>query len=846
MLLELVKRLTSWLAILWLFSVPAGTLALLALAFLKLPMGRDVVVATNALEISMLIANFSVLIMAYVLWYLPRMLAYTHDGLLKEHPNLRRHLPRYFATCCFTIMLLAQAISVPCAPGLTSNGAIGLLLFIGPLWYWLLHRFGKWIGDRCRKKDERLFYNTALLVMLAGLVLASLETSCIALAYLLTVQAAFQVLIENHAEWSNATVVGSRLYRWLGRQSLVKRIKRAFRPFFARFVAENLKLIQAMEERTKQARGGDYEFERELAYHWHFIIVFLLLFIAFIAAVLNADVAVRIGSLGLVLMGLTLVSAFLLTCQIVRRLFRVSILALLVGVSLISSMFGEPHDIDLVPSPSTMEMPLDRRPSLDQYLAKWLTEREPIISRMDTGQYSIVFVLADGGASRSGYWVARVLGRLDSLSNGCFGRHVFCLSGASGGSVGTGTYLALLNRGIAPHHRDSVGRSLLQNDLLSYPMARMLSTDILNLLFPPLEFADRAQALDVSLERAARIAGHEGAFSWTFAELCTDSSRSIDRIIARQDSLVHHPDGAPLLPILCINATRMQDGKPAVISTIQLDPVIFNDRVDILGLLPGDRDMKLSTAMITGARFPYISPAGRIARRHGDHAEEHYFVDGGYFDNSGAGVVLEMIRHIEQLKLRKDLPPALKNVHRLRPFVLHISNSPQDAQVLSSVLPVVNDLAAPLQTMIGAYSMQTDINDKRLTQYLRLVYPDTTLYCDIALYRQGAQHEAYPMNWMISERMRKRMDLRLAQHDDLQKIGQTYAIKHAEEQKLMDDAPPGDTAAAGPMARHVALDGILPAPARIPNMPKPPRIQRLDSLSNMKLTAPPPDEMRLH
>lgn len=846
MMAELLKRLTDWLAILWLFSVPAAILALLALAFLKLPMGRDVVVATSDLEWSMLIANFSVLIMAYVLWYLPRMLAYTHDGLLKEHPNLRRHLPRYFATCCFTIMLLAQAISVPCAPGLTSNGAIGLLLFIGPIWYWLLHRFGRWIGDRCRKKDERIYYNSTLLVMLAGLALASLEPGCIALAYLLAVQASFQVLIENHAEWSNATVVGSRFYRWLGRQSLVKRIKRAFRPFFATFVAENLKLIQAMEERTKQVRGGDYEFERELAYHWHFIIVFVLLFIAFITAVLNADVAVRIGSLGVVLMGLTLVSALLLTCQIVKRLFRISLIALLVIVSLISSMFGEPHDIDLAPSPSTMEMPLERRPSLDKYLAKWMAEREPILSRMDTGQYSIVFVLADGGASRSGYWVARVLGRLDSLSNGCFGRHVFCLSGASGGSVGTGTYLALLNEGVEPHRRDSVGRSLLQHDLLSYTMARMLSTDILNLLFPPLEFDDRAQALDVSLERAARLAGHEGAFHRTFAELCADSSPSIDRIMARQERLVHRNGGTPLLPILCINATRMQDGKPAVISTIQLDPMIFNDRVDILGLLPGDRDMKLSTAMITGARFPYISPAGRIARRHGDHAEEHYFVDGGYFDNSGAGVVLEMIRHIEQLKLRKNLPPALKNVHRLHPFVLHISNSPQDGQVLSSVLPVVNDLAAPLQTMIGAYSMQTDINDKRLTQYLRLVYPNTNLYSDIALYKQGAQHEEYPMNWMISERMRKRMDIRLDQHDDLQRIGQTYASKHAEEQKLLDDAQQGSTAAPDPMARPGTQDGMPPTPAMAPPKHDYRRIQRPDSVSIMKITAPPPDEMRLH
>lgn len=803
MFLELVKRLTNWLSILWLFIVPVTTLAVLALAFLKLPMGRDVVVATNTLEWSMLIANSSVLIMAYALWYLPRMLAYTHDGLLKQHPNLRRHLPRYFATCCFSIMLLAQALSVPCAPGLTANGAIGALIVIGPVWYWLLHRFGKWVGDRCRKKEERLYYNATLAVMLVGLALASIEKRCIALAYLLAVQVAFQVLIENHTEWSNATVVGSRLYRWLGRQSLVKRIKRAFRPFFERFVAENRKLIQAMEERTKQARGGDYEFDRELAYHWHFVIVSFILLIVFVASVADVNVAVRIGSLGVVLMGLTLVSAFLISCQIVKRLFRISLIAILAIIAVLSSMFGEPHDIDLVPSGSSLEHPLERRPRFEEYLVEWLAEREPILSRIpDTHHYPVVFVLADGGASRSGYWVTRVLGRLDSLSKGCFSSHILCLSGASGGSVGTGTYVALLNAGIDPLRRDSVGRNLLKHDLLSFTLARMLSTDLLNLLFPPMEFDDRAQALDASLERAARLAGIDGALNRTFAELCADRDSS-SRRIAQPPGIAART--TPLLPILCINATRMQDGKPSVISTIRLDPDLFNGRVDILSLLPSDRDMKLSTAMITSARFPYISPAGRIARQHGEHDEEHYFVDGGYFDNSGAGVVLEMIQHIERLKADTNPPPKLKHIRKLMPFVLHISNSPQDEQVLRSVLPVVNDMAAPIQTMIGAYSMQTDINDRRLTQYLRKLYGGRPIYRDIALYRFGAQHESYPMNWMISERMRARMDHRLYEHPLVKETGGLFDSLCVWERQLLA-APVQDT----------IVEPERPGPARRP------------------------------
>ena len=94
------------------------------------------------------------------------------------------------------------------------------------------------------------------------------------------------------------------------------------------------------------------------------------------------------------------------------------------------------------------------------------------------------------------------------------------------------------------------------------------------------------------------------------------------------------------LPILCINVTRMQDGNPGVVSNVKLDSINFNNRVDVLGLMPDDKDISISTAAIMGARFPYVSPAGRIDQefREGS-AKPHYFVDGGYFDNSGAGVV---------------------------------------------------------------------------------------------------------------------------------------------------------------------------------------------------------------
>jgi hypothetical protein len=47
--------------------------------------------------------------------------------------------------------------------------------------------------------------------------------------------------------------------------------------------------------------------------------------------------------------------------------------------------------------------------------------------------------------------------------------------------------------------------------------------------------------------------------------------------------------------------------------------------------------------MLLGARFPYISPEGLVAPN-----GKCRFVDGGYFDNSGAATLLDIVRAMRQ------------------------------------------------------------------------------------------------------------------------------------------------------------------------------------------------------
>jgi hypothetical protein len=225
------------------------------------------------------------------------------------------------------------------------------------------------------------------------------------------------------------------------------------------------------------------------------------------------------------------------------------------------------------------------------------------------------------------------------------------------------------------------------------------------------------------------------------------------------------------LPILCINTTRMQDGRPGVISTINVheDSIMntkedfFNGRVDVLNLVNEKNDLKLSSAVVLGASFPYLSPAGRIDKTDTakkDKSKSEYFVDGGYFDNSGAGVVNEMIIGMMQLMI-EDTAFLSRYKNKLDFYILHCTNDPNPGEEpeLKKVNPLSNDLAAPLVTLVGSYGTQTSVNDSRLKNYMINNFGPGH-YTRINLYKKDDKMR-FPMNWVISRRVLDSMNARL-------------------------------------------------------------------------------------
>jgi hypothetical protein len=477
--------------------------------------------------------------------------------------------------------------------------------------------------------------------------------------------------------------------------------------------------------------------ERKFFFVFNFIS--LVAIIIYMKGVFNMNFAMDISSVNFAILAFGILVGYFGLVSMLSLHFKINFHIIILILVIIFASNRESHYVRLAKKePANISK---ERPDLKTYFLNWVQHNKNAILQRDT--FPLLFVLSDGGASRSGYWAASVLGKFHDETNGKFDEHLFCLSGASGGSVGNGTYFALLyNKGLHGANFKKDGEEFLRHDFLSYTLARMLGPDFFRPILPfdLKNMSDRAGALEKSMESGIEDTVFLAKkFEEQFSALTPDTINS--------------------LPILCINTTRMQDGKPGVISNIKIENDVFGKRIDVIGLLKKDTDMNLSTAVIMGARFPYVSPAGRIDY-YGKDTSFNYFVDGGYFDNSGAGVVHEMIVGIQEIvkeMVKKD--SGYDYLKKLDFHVIHITNSPVSADILKKVNPLRNDLMAPISTLVGSYGTQTDVNDSRLQKYLQLVYVDTTHYKLADLYYNiDPKKLSFPMNWSISKYYQTKMN----------------------------------------------------------------------------------------
>ena len=337
-----------------------------------------------------------------------------------------------------------------------------------------------------------------------------------------------------------------------------------------------------------------------------------------------------------------------------RGLPLLSLLLVLAG-ALHALHLNDNHRVRQYPGMNTHQRPAaavaETRPAFDAYAQAWLGDR-----CRDRGPCPVILVAAEGGGIRSAAWTSLVLGRLTAATRAPdgrsrFARHLFAASGVSGGSLGLADYVMLLRHGEDPETRS---QPLLDRDYLAPLLANLFFVDFTQRWLPGAWFDDRARALTRAWEHAARRQGLD--FAGPFADLYRRPDGSVD----------------VTLPALFFNSTTVAEGSRLVehpfrpLATPQARPwAAAYDGATWL-----DPRLPLSEAVLNSARFTYLSPAGTLqtAQMPAPVPAEPQLVDGGYFENSGATTLLEVMQRLRAVADRQG--------RALRFIVLEISNDP--------------------------------------------------------------------------------------------------------------------------------------------------------------------------
>ena len=374
----------------------------------------------------------------------------------------------------------------------------------------------------------------------------------------------------------------------------------------------------------------------------------------------------------------------------------------------------------------------DDRAGLKDAFRVWKAQA-PCIKGSDPCVKPMILVAAAGGASRSGYWVASVLGSLeDEIDGFSFHRSVFVISGVSGGSLGTAVYQRLIARKMAklaplcggdadPSESVGVcGQRVVQHDFLGPVFFSMFNADLMQRLLPGDLMPDRAEALETAWEQAWR------------REIGTNDFAEPLRIHTADQLAKASKDD--WLPVVFLNGASIKTGRRIITSDIAIEPKCqSSDGLDLGPDVPSAVDffcltrqqIPLSTAVHNSARFPFISPVGSLWANDGaGHSwKADRIGDGGYVEAEGASPLVDIVATLTaelpnwmdgllpiEILIENDPPPPERScdgaaADDVRCARIHLKELLGDeALPMSGALKIANDFVAPV---VGLFSSRT-------------------------------------------------------------------------------------------------------------------------------------------
>lgn len=449
------------------------------------------------------------------------------------------------------------------------------------------------------------------------------------------------------------------------------------------------------------------------------------------------------------------------------RLTRVPFLALLLVAALLFSIF-DLNDNHIIRHQHVARQPLP--PTFSHAFAEWLNNRADL-HEYDT--YPVFIVSAEGGGLRAAYFTAIVLA---SIQDRCprFAQHTFVISGVSGGSLGAAVFTGLAARS-APNepglpcelNSEETGEMLtkadavLSRDFLSPVLGAALYPDLAQRFLPfPIYSFDRALALEEGLEQSWKEATGGNEFGQPFAKLWEDFPRRA-------------------APALFLNTTRVETGDRMVISNLYPIDERFNNLSNLSDIDPSIT-VPLSTATFLSARFPIVTPAGFIPigrDANGDWVGKHRYVDGGYFENSGAATlydILAVMQAPDGTQKPSYMPIVIRIGNSLKPQVKYevtptggantqqvtiTSNPAGRVQYTSQGL---GEVLSPIRTLLNTREARGETAIKQLNTAITTLQ-DGGKPSEFIEFQLFENEVALPLGWLLSRQAREEMKRQLGQ-----------------------------------------------------------------------------------
>jgi len=366
---------------------------------------------------------------------------------------------------------------------------------------------------------------------------------------------------------------------------------------------------------------------------------------------------------------LTVVCFIFAVMAALSRLWAVAVVAALLAVPGVIAWLQEPSEsVDRIKK-------ADDSKALSKRFSTWLQGRLDEANLQDPSQYPVFIIAVEGGGIYAATAASLLLAKLEERSPG-FSKHVFAISGVSGGAIGATIFEALQQSAVASM-TSTVGNPT------AAPTASTQSTPAASGC-PRSQSADRGTARQSLTQTVSKIMQDDhfspvvgaivpqllGAPSGRAEALEASFSRSVceqDTVAGRElaKPFADHWSETSQAPALVLNATWAETGlrvafAPFPLHATDKDKSLYSFLDKYMPIQ--DAKFSLIKAAVVSARFPAILPPYSIPvkpittdagtkeaqpTQAGEGPSLWNFVDGGYSDSSGASTALALYRELE-------------------------------------------------------------------------------------------------------------------------------------------------------------------------------------------------------